>query len=123
MIIAIHYDATGVPIIPLVQAGQGVNGPVVGLLPGAVGQVTFDATTNPGVLAAIGNDWASHRVVAGVLQRRGVPVALAAPGPGAAEHQAVQAVAGAFLGGTDLTLAQLNQVIRWLVRHRLAQGG
>ncbi len=35
----------------------------------------------------------------------------------------VQALTTAFLSGTDLTVPQLNTVIRWLVRQRLAQGG
>jgi len=41
----------------------------------------------------------------------------------ATARNAVQGLVPAFLGGTDLTLAQLNQLIRWLVRRTLTQGG
>ncbi len=83
----------------------------------------FDEATNAGALAALRGDLTGHTLVAGQLLHRGQPVALAPPGPGATEQAAVQAAATAFLAGTDLTLAQLNQVMRWLVRQRLAQGG
>lgn len=83
----------------------------------------FDEATNAGALAALRGDLSGHTLVAGQLLHRGVAVVIAAPGPSGVEQTAVQAVAGAFLGGTDLTIAQLNQVMRWLVRQRLAQGG
>lgn len=85
--------------------------------------LAFDETTNAAALAGLRGDLTGHTLVAGQLLRRGQPVALTPPGPGAAEHQAVQTLAAAFLGGADLTLAQLNAVLRWLVRQRLVQGG
>ncbi len=48
--------------------------------------------------------------------------AQAAAAQDATARAGVQALAPAFLAGTDLTLAQLNQVMRWLARRQLAQG-
>lgn len=66
-------------------------------------------------------------LVAAVVAAHDATALDAAAQAAAAQHAtataAVVALAPAFLAGTDLTLAQLNQVIRWLVRQRLVQGG
>jgi hypothetical protein len=50
---------------------------------GTTQTVQLDEDTNAAVLAGLRTDWNAHRVVGGVLQRDGQPVALAANGAGA----------------------------------------
>lgn len=90
-------------------------------VPPGASSLAFDATTNADLLDGLsgrlpGVLWQDHRVVAGLLQRQGVPVPLAPPSRASLDRQARAALLTKLEADQALTAVELRTALRLLLR-------
>lgn len=94
--------------------------------PGTAGFLAYDPAVNAAVAKLIDGEWnTTHRVVAGVLQRNGVPVVFAPPAPRGkyADRQQLASLDGKLDAGPVVTLDQadlklIGRLVRRLMKER-----
>lgn len=90
--------------------------------PGTAGTVTFDESSNAGVVAALNADWNSHRVAGGKLQRSGADVTIAADSPERAARRTAKNQAATLLTalrGGSASNAQIQRALAYLLAQEL----
>lgn len=88
---------------------------------GTAATLDFDPATNGALLANATIYVEVVRYDGTTVTIAGQPYAVQAASAAYTQEQTVAQAAAAFLGGSDLTLAQLNRVVRWLLRRELAR--
>lgn len=82
----------------------------------------FDESTNAALATDLSTSTAPYSVVAGVLSKNGATVTPAAPGRFVQDKQAIAAMLAKLDADTSLTVAELRQALRVMLRWMVRRG-